>query len=1221
MSGSAGRTALTIAGQAVGFYFGGPIGAAVGSYLGSQAGYALFPLDPVEGPRLTDARLQTSQYGLVVPRVYGAARVAGNAIWASDIRETVRDEQVGGKGGPSQTVRIYSYDCDLAVGLCSGPMAGVRRIWADGRLIYDVSDPSDYAALVKSGETEAYFTFYPGDEAQLPDPTIEAALGVGNVPAYRGLSYIVWRQFQLEDYGNRIPQFTFEVVETGSPSFGRVVFESGALVSKAFANYNISPTLLFPRPIVTAIGATVRVTDTETAPRTVAVYDTLGNFLGRELPNQQEAELPPFSPLGGSGPPPAPWFGIGRLWNGARFELEALFGSVRVNNVPITLAGSRYALCADGVHVLAIAGGVNADNWLLYRWTGRSFVVAKTGTMDPITVPMGDFGFSPTSQTVGVNATCMLESDLQHMWQQVYGRVYVWRIDPDGVMRRVLSFVAGSGPTRSMNFNGAYVGSYANAGFAVFVGAHDVGGATVMYIYTRLSDGAATDRPLADVVTGLCLSAGLTAGQIDVTGLAGPVVPGMVLGAAVTARGALEPLSSVYGFIAVESGDKIRFALKTLAVAATIPADDLGDGDQPGVRVSAERAQESDLPARVTVTYMDTGADYQAGTQSARRVTTGSRQLLDVQVPLCLGPAQAAQAAERLLAEAWQSRVRRSFVTSRKWAAIEPGDVVVLDTNPRVTLRLVSRRDSGSRIEFDGVDHAAAIYTSTAAGIPVPGAGQIALVGPTRINYLDTASLRDEDDDAGIYVAAAGTGNTWPGARIDRSADYGQPWTGVASVSRAAVLGLSITALGNFTGGNVFDETNTVDVTLYTGTLSSATELQVLNYANAAWLGGEIIQFREATLLTGTTYRLSGLLRGRRGTERFIATHAATEPFALLDPAVLARVPLPIGDVSTSPLFRVTSFGAMPQENGTRVALTGAAIRPLAPAHLRAIRLGNDDILLQWVRRARRFPEWLDSVDVPLDESAERYDVEVWNTGNTAVLRAFTALPSPALTYTAAQQTADFGFLPTNLNVRVYQLSDRAGRGYPRAELLAAGFAPFFRDWTDGLTTGQTLFGSGPSHSVVAGVYQLNTAGAAAFSRLDNARSTADLDARLTVTLGGGVSRAGFNYRQTIWGGNNGSMAYVANVATAGGGIVCMIARGQNSVGGGAETTINSFFLAGPSSGTFRIRVRVVGTAHELYVDDVLRASGTDSTYTAAGQCGLYALGGTAPFDNLLIQY
>ncbi len=36
--------------------------------------------------------------------------------------------------------------------------------------------------------------------------------GAGFAPAYRGVAYVVFEDLALEPFGNRVPQFTFEVV-------------------------------------------------------------------------------------------------------------------------------------------------------------------------------------------------------------------------------------------------------------------------------------------------------------------------------------------------------------------------------------------------------------------------------------------------------------------------------------------------------------------------------------------------------------------------------------------------------------------------------------------------------------------------------------------------------------------------------------------------------------------------------------------------------------------------------------------------------------------------------------------------------------------------------------------------------------------------------------------------------------------------------------------------
>ena len=192
--------ALGVAGAAVGSFFG-PLGTSIGWSVGAMLGGALFAKGQ-SGPRLTDLRVQNSAYGQVIPIGYGTIRVAGNVIWSTDLVESKKKSS--GKGGPKITT--YSYSVSFAVALCEGPIVGLLRIWADGRLIYGEG----------SSGTTLPITLYLGDETQLPDPTMEAEEGAGNVPAHRGTAYIVFTALQLAEFGNRIPNLTFEVIASGA---------------------------------------------------------------------------------------------------------------------------------------------------------------------------------------------------------------------------------------------------------------------------------------------------------------------------------------------------------------------------------------------------------------------------------------------------------------------------------------------------------------------------------------------------------------------------------------------------------------------------------------------------------------------------------------------------------------------------------------------------------------------------------------------------------------------------------------------------------------------------------------------------------------------------------------------------------------------------------------------------------------------------------------------
>jgi hypothetical protein len=188
------------AGAALGGIFG-PIGAIVGRAAGALAGgvvdRALINGNrTISGARLGTARIPGADEGTAVSRLYGTARIGGTLIWATRFEEEVTRERTGGKAsGPK--VENFRYFANFATGLCEGPIATVRRVWADGREI-------DLTAIE--------MRIYRGDEDQLPDPLIEAKQGEGMAPAYRGLAYVVFERLPLDDYGNRIPLLQFEVL-------------------------------------------------------------------------------------------------------------------------------------------------------------------------------------------------------------------------------------------------------------------------------------------------------------------------------------------------------------------------------------------------------------------------------------------------------------------------------------------------------------------------------------------------------------------------------------------------------------------------------------------------------------------------------------------------------------------------------------------------------------------------------------------------------------------------------------------------------------------------------------------------------------------------------------------------------------------------------------------------------------------------------------------------
>ncbi|MGE0108764.1 MAG: recombinase zinc beta ribbon domain-containing protein [Bdellovibrionales bacterium] len=176
----------------------------------------------VEGSKLDDLSVQSSTYGGTIQLVYGTMRVAGNVIWSTKLKETRHESSAGGKGGGGAKQVSYTYSVSFAVGLCAGPVSAIRRIWADTKLIYDASASNTQATEKQAGVIRIHL----GTETQKPDSTMEMHLGTGNVPAHRGLCYLVFTDLQLADFSNRIPSISAEVVGSGDMACDATLFPS-----------------------------------------------------------------------------------------------------------------------------------------------------------------------------------------------------------------------------------------------------------------------------------------------------------------------------------------------------------------------------------------------------------------------------------------------------------------------------------------------------------------------------------------------------------------------------------------------------------------------------------------------------------------------------------------------------------------------------------------------------------------------------------------------------------------------------------------------------------------------------------------------------------------------------------------------------------------------------------------------------------------------------------
>jgi hypothetical protein len=540
--------------------------------------------------------------------------------------------------------------------------------------------------------------------------------------------------------------------------------------------------------------------------------------------------------------------------------------------------------------------------------------------------------------------------------------------------------------------------------------------------------GRFASAPLAETVAQLLDDYGFAdheAGALNGT------LPGYVIDRVMSAREALQPLELAYFFDSLESGGAVLFRPRGgEPPVLELAEDDLVEARAGDALITLTRGQETELPSSAKVRFISAAGDYSQAVAEARRLTGASGRVSQADLPLVLDGHLAEGIAETWLFEAWAARERASFTLPPSRLALEPADTVLIADR---LWRTTEIGEHGAReIEARGIDPD--VYGGVAAKERPPRGGDPVLAGQPLVEFLDLPLLRGDEPPAAGYVAA--TQMPWPGGVAVYVSPEATGFTLKALASASATVGVTLTALPQGPAGRL-DHGTRLQVRIKGEELASVTRLQLLAGRNVAALRNadgewEVVQFQTAELIAPGIYELSELLRGQGGSEFAMrGSVAAGARFVLLNTAV-ARV-----DVTASEIRLPYNWRSGPSTrdlgDASYVAAThtfaGLGLKPLSPVHVRAVRAGGD-VAISWMRRTRIGGDGWDAPEVPLGEDTEGYEVDILDGGTVKRTLASTA---PLATYTAAQQTADFGSPQPAYGIRVYQLSAIYGRGTPRA--------------------------------------------------------------------------------------------------------------------------------------------------------------------------------------------
>lgn len=1081
---SVGQWVGTIVGAVVGYFTAGAGYAAVAGSMASGAavGGAIGGIiDPPKGPnlygpRLGDLSVQTATYGAVIPRVYGTVALLGNVFWLENnqIKENVKNEG-GGKGGGDPETTTYNYSATFAVGLCQGPIDGVRRIWVGAKLIYDAGS-DDIKAIMVSNTAAELFTVHTGSDTQPPDDRMQAALGVANTPAYRGLAYIVLKDYPLADHGNSLlgAQVKVEVVREGAvvdnlvstDVVGTDVGPYAVAASGDFAyvaNNNAASVNIFRVNDPSRLQLTGSVT---TTGNPVSIIESngflyVGNQFGTSIQvinisNENSPAIVAAVDIAGNG------LLCLDVFEDRLYVTDTTDDTLKVfSGLPLspTLIGSiPTGLSPRGVHHAdgyVYVANYHSNTLQVFDISGLlpELIATVAATGNPIAVfvdngiacVLGYTGYTLQMFDVSIPTAPVLVGsigvDIRPIGVAVRdGLAYIVHYTAETLWIVDISNPAAPSVMATEGTDGVPAGvALSNDLICVANRTSDT-----LETFCFYSSIAATTVPLSAIVQAECLQSGiLDASDLDVTGLT-QAVRGYRVSSVAAIRSAIEPLQGAWPFDVIQAGYKIKFKPRGSAVVATIPATDLDAreaGKAGGVSINASREMDSILPCRVVLKHIDVSREYDMGEQYAERLNTAAVNIQTVEMPIVMTGGEAAGNAEMLLYLYWLERYDISFTLPPTYNHLEPGDVITVNaTSATYELRLTAiTYTSDGRLECAAKYNSAAVYLPTALGEEGQSTGQtLAITGPTAYELLDIPLLLDATDMPGFPVAMSGYMAGWPGGILYRSDDAGQTWSGLQSFTApGCVIGTAGAPLA-VGQTSLIDKAGVLSVTLISGSLSSVSESAMLNGSNHFAYGAhgrwEIIAAQNCTLQGDGSYVLTDLLRGRFGSEWACGLHVTGDRIVFLDASSLAFVTANINTVGMARTYRgITSGKGISTDRDRAFTYAGVNLECLSPVYLNGNRHPTtNDWSLDWIRRTRVGGEWRDYVDATLGEAAQSYEVEIYSSAAyTTLKRTISSLTTPAASYTSANQVTDFGSNQATLYVKAYQLSANVGRGYP----------------------------------------------------------------------------------------------------------------------------------------------------------------------------------------------
>lgn len=521
---------------------------------------------------------------------------------------------------------------------------------------------------------------------------------------------------------------------------------------------------------------------------------------------------------------------------------------------------------------------------------------------------------------------------------------------------------------------------------------------------------------------------------------------GYIISGAEATRTSIERLGVTYKFSIIESdfGLKVK-SMSEVKPPVTIEEADLVVQDE---LIKESRISETSMPQAYSLTYLDPAFEYQANTVTSKvynsgDAVTGSVNTAATNLAIVMSADYAKQLVETILESAWEERWGLEYKIPQKYLAVEPTDLIDLSAANALFSHRISSSDLGTNfnIEINGVNADSSTYLSDSVtdgnfGYKPPSLPSSSL---TRPFIIDTPYLRDEDAvydtlDTLYYAAGAYGIGTWPGALVERSVG-GQEYSTIGQLDLSAAWGLISVELPDTDMPFTPDEDSIITLSVISGSMSSTDDDSLLSdYSNAIAIyksNGdiEVIQARDIVDNGNNTYDCSYLLRGRRGTDYATGNNAPGLIWIALNTSNVEIATQALDLIGSQLYYRMIPLNqTLADAIVTPTVSDGNALKPYAPVNEEVLSDGTD-ITINWERRTRYNGGLQDgSGEVPLNEDAEAYEVDIYVDENT-IVRTLTS-STTTVQYLNADILADFGSIPSSLLISVYQISSKVDRGF-----------------------------------------------------------------------------------------------------------------------------------------------------------------------------------------------